>query len=638
MAPRPVTAGTWNVKSVPELIAAIDAANQAGGANTIVLPGGKTFTLTEVNNTTDGPTGLPVIADNDNLTISGNGATFARSTAAGTPAFRLFNVASGAALTLQNLTLANGLVLGDTGMDAYGGAILNAVGASLTVNSSTFAGNQVVGGDGGGKSGGGGFGGAIWNNGTAHLDQTRFSGNRATGGATAHGTGAGGWGFGGAVANEGLGTLVVTSCSFTGNQGVGGPRHKPSAFPDGHGGSGAIDNLGTADISNSEFIENQAIGGIADPGADGGLAAAGAIASGFPRAIHPVCSIRNCTFTRNRAIAADAGNPGSENGEGYGGVLFSGFARGDAIMTVTDCSFTDNQAVGGNGGWGGGGYGGVITQEQPMIPGYQTTLTIASCTFTDNKALGRGAGGDGDGGVINSSASLSISDCTFTGNKALGSAGGDANKCWSLGKCGAVSTEDDTTIVRCVFQDNRAVGAALGPDATTGIKWSFGTACRGGALGSFGGTLEIRDSSFVDNLVIGGDGGLGGPPSLAMGGGITIYNGNSATLTNCRLLRNTVVGGGSSSKRPGATGIGGGLDVGVFPNYRATTGPSTAVTLTGTTISDNQAIGGADGGQGMGGGYAVGTGLLFHPGDTSTVTLGGGSVVTNNVPDDGYQF
>ena len=69
-----------------DLINDINAANAAGGSNTITLVAGTTFTLTAVDNTTDGSgNGLPVIAANDNLTIQGNGDTIARSTASGTP-------------------------------------------------------------------------------------------------------------------------------------------------------------------------------------------------------------------------------------------------------------------------------------------------------------------------------------------------------------------------------------------------------------------------------------------------------------------------------------------------------------------------------------------------------------------------
>src|SRR5262245_2395816 len=90
-----------------QLVADINAANKSGGTNTIALtaPTTSPYILTGVNNTADGANGLPQIARKDNLTIVGNGNTIERSTAAGTPAFRLFDVAIGASLTLQNVTL-----------------------------------------------------------------------------------------------------------------------------------------------------------------------------------------------------------------------------------------------------------------------------------------------------------------------------------------------------------------------------------------------------------------------------------------------------------------------------------------------------------------------------------------------------
>src|SRR5262249_60223625 len=96
---------------VEDLIADINAANQQGGSNTITLVAfAAPFTLFDPdNNGTDGLTGLPVITANDNLTIIGNGNTIERS---GTAAFRLFDVASGAALTLENLTLQGGRAYG----------------------------------------------------------------------------------------------------------------------------------------------------------------------------------------------------------------------------------------------------------------------------------------------------------------------------------------------------------------------------------------------------------------------------------------------------------------------------------------------------------------------------------------------
>ena len=66
---------SWTAANVANLIADIDAANAAGGTNTVALVVGNTFTLTTVNNTTDGATGIPVIVANNNLTIQGNGDT-----------------------------------------------------------------------------------------------------------------------------------------------------------------------------------------------------------------------------------------------------------------------------------------------------------------------------------------------------------------------------------------------------------------------------------------------------------------------------------------------------------------------------------------------------------------------------------
>src|SRR6516225_9239015 len=123
--------------STADLINDINLANAAGGANTITLtaPSSSPYTLTAVDNTTDGATGLPVIAAGDNLTIVGNGGTIARSTASGTPAFRLLDVATAATLTLQGLTLNNGWAQGAQGAfdqeggAGQGGAILVAGGA-----------------------------------------------------------------------------------------------------------------------------------------------------------------------------------------------------------------------------------------------------------------------------------------------------------------------------------------------------------------------------------------------------------------------------------------------------------------------------------------------------------------------------
>src|SRR5215217_3990781 len=65
---------SFTAATVAELVQHINDANALPGADTITLKPGATFTLTAVNNTTHGWTGLPVATDGAGLTIAGNGA------------------------------------------------------------------------------------------------------------------------------------------------------------------------------------------------------------------------------------------------------------------------------------------------------------------------------------------------------------------------------------------------------------------------------------------------------------------------------------------------------------------------------------------------------------------------------------
>jgi hypothetical protein len=175
----------YTAPCVTDLISDIAAANTAGGSNTITLVANTTFSLSAVNNTSDGPTGLPAIAKGDHLTIAGNGDTIERSTASGTPAFRLFDVASGGSLTLQNLTLQNGLARG-SGKSAEGGAIINKGTLTLngvTVQNDTVTSNSALAGS--GRIAGGGEGGGLYlaSGSTVCLDaftQTNVTNNTAS--------------------------------------------------------------------------------------------------------------------------------------------------------------------------------------------------------------------------------------------------------------------------------------------------------------------------------------------------------------------------------------------------------------------------------------------------------------------------
>jgi hypothetical protein len=236
--------------SVTDLIADINAANLAGGSNTITLAAGATFTLTG---------GELFIAANDNLTIIGKNDTIQRSTAKNTPAFRLFYVSAGASLTLANLTLQGGL---DRGVDGTrggpGGAGLRG-GIYVEGSMTDPSGVSVAGG-------------------TANLTNVTLSGNTAQGGngsnlrvtipnirggPTSRGPGAGGAGQGGGIYVGDGGSLTMHLCSLSGNTATGGSggTYQKTHASDGVGEGGGlylatgavvgIDAVTLAQISNN---------------------------------------------------------------------------------------------------------------------------------------------------------------------------------------------------------------------------------------------------------------------------------------------------------------------------------------------------------------------------------------------------
>ncbi|MCA0454814.1 MAG: tandem-95 repeat protein [Chloroflexi bacterium] len=111
---------------VAGLIAAIEYANTQTTPITINLAPNSTYTLTQIFPTgaldTTNKMGLPVIMAK--LTINGNGSTITRSTAAGTPDFRIIT-ATNSELNLVNLTISNGRAYWGAGIGLYGGMKLS---------------------------------------------------------------------------------------------------------------------------------------------------------------------------------------------------------------------------------------------------------------------------------------------------------------------------------------------------------------------------------------------------------------------------------------------------------------------------------------------------------------------------------
>lgn len=291
---------SFTAASVSDLIADINAANLAGGSNTITLAAGTTFALAAANNNvnsnTDGANGLPIIAANDNLSIAGNGDTIERSTAKGTAAFRLFEVASGASLTLANLTVQGGLADltvpgGLADYSSYGAAILNQ--GTLALNAVSVQNNIAR-----------GVGGGIYSSGSLTLQGCTVQKNQAV--------------FGGGIYSSG--SLMLQGCTVQNNRALGGNGASTgNSGGDGLGG-GLYVRGGTASLTNVRLYANTATGG---DGANGGKVF--------------LCDIGGCgTFHVN----------GGNGGNGLGGGMFVAGGTVSLHNTTVDA----NSAVGGKGG------------------------------------------------------------------------------------------------------------------------------------------------------------------------------------------------------------------------------------------------------------------------------------------------
>jgi hypothetical protein len=298
---------SFTAATVSDLIADINAANAAGGSNTITLtaPTTSPYVLTRVDNSTDGPTGLPVISGGgkkgaaDNLTIVGNGDTIDGGHVA-----RLFDVAGGASLTLQNLTLQNGHELG-SGSSAEGGALFNQ--GTLVLSGVTVQHNRaegISGQDGSkrnpsGTAGADASGGGIWSsgaltceNGTVIQDNTALGGNGGAAGLVPGGHGGnGGNAFGGGVYMVG-GTANLAGTTLSGNQAVGGRGGSGVASIEGqvnggNGGNGEGGGVfvvgGSVTLSGDTIANNGGEGGALGPGTPA-LVRDSAVVSSWPAA------------------------------------------------------------------------------------------------------------------------------------------------------------------------------------------------------------------------------------------------------------------------------------------------------------------------------------------------------------------
>lgn len=384
-------------------------------------------------------------------------------------------------------------------------------------------------------------------------------------------------------------------------------------------------------------------------------------------------------------VARDAGGtgvlPGTEMAEG-GGLLFFG-----DFLSLDGVTFDGNTASGGDGaGAGAGGQnasGGAIYYR----PSSAASLSITNSSFVNNKALGgdgadgadatagadagvAGPGGGAGGGAIfadglSQVSTFTISDTNFDNNSALAGSGGSggsgidsaissrrqgSNGAQGGGASGGavfVRNFGDGILQGATFSDNLASGG-LGSDGGAGANSPSGSGGSGGGGGAGGrasggglyfalaGDFSMTSTTLNGNRALGADGGSGG----AGGGGVTVVGAGGDGAVGGRSLgggafvsggtgstfefsSNTITAnlasagsGGSGSvggTRTSTVGNVGGLGGGGASGNTAEGGglwiDGDDVTIILTTITANQALAGAGGGGGDGGDGGSNTGI-----------------------------
>jgi hypothetical protein len=291
----------------------------------------------------------------------------------------------------------------------------------------------------------------------------------------------------------------------------------------------------------------------------------------------------DCLFSNNLALGFSGEFPVGSTNDNIGTNIMgsSGLRRGTAglggaifnfgSVSVFNCQFVSNSAVGGVGGDGSDG------SDGPIKGG--------------NGGNG-GAGGGALGGGIYTGGSLSIMDSTFSGNAAqaadggVGGAGGSGLNPGVAGSGGAAgiaggaglyatNTNAVVVILSSTFAGNLAQGgtsqnagtgtAGLGLGGSRG-----GNAFGGGIDNDKGGSTTLTNCTFFENIARGGAGGNGGDGGGAGGNGGNggnatgggIYNLGTVTAMNCTFSKgiaaggtNGVAGSGGSSGKNGSRGL-----------------------------------------------------------------------------------
>ena len=465
----------------------------------------------------EGPSGAGVLMGGSTLGIFRN-STFEGNTASerGGAIAAFFD----ASLLISNTTFIDNRALGSPAQSSWtGGGAIYFDGDTADINNSTFTSNRALTGNGGG---------AIYANTSTAVGVTGslFTTNRTRN-------------EGGAILSDGL--LILSNTTFDGNTAL-----------DGISLGGAVAARAGADIDDSTFLNNSA-----DTG--GGVYCADSL------------ELTGVLFDGNRAVGEALGDGGAgvycagtditvEGGEfvgnrafgvrGVGGGVFlnggslvvsggtvfrlnraqrGGGAidvQGDALVTISQASLTENVVS------GGPGDGGAI-----RAVGADAEVYLTGLQFSDNEAKGSGgAVWAGEG------ARLDVFGGEFANNFARGQAEGEGGGAIAVTGVGGPVLIRNATFTRNEAKGLRGVGGAIVVDEATVQFRSLAMLFNRGNSG--GGGLAILDGGTVDwvsdapgvtlSTVLGNTTGR----APGHGGGIYIPGDGSLSISEARIADN----------------------------------------------------------------------------------------------------
>ena len=397
---------------------------------------GHTLTLSTVGDSSVGPSAFLV---NNGVLIQGpSGNSGITLSAAGTT-MRLFDVTGAGNLTLENLTLANGVARG-------------------------FAGGSSTGGAGGGSAG---LGGAIFNQGSLTILDSTLTGNTAvggSGGSTTFGDGTGGTGGAGGAGLDQQGGYASGDGGAAGGGPNGGSGRRAVGFPYGGDAYGGFGGGGGGGYGYVPFVGASARAALGPRGAGGGFGGGGGGGGDFDGSANPP--------------GGYGGFGGGGGGGAYDGHIYPGSLGGAGGVSHYGGGSGGAGIGQGGGGGGGAGMGGAVFNEAG-------TVSITNSTFYSNAADGASGGSsraaeDGTagkglgGGLFNRNGAITVTNSTFSSNTAADGGRDIFNLGDSVGKT-TVSTTATATITNTILgQSDQLVEDFTGKtNGTGGINTAF---------------------------------------------------------------------------------------------------------------------------------------------------------------------